>query len=449
MIEIVQDSIMSWLVCMGAFLALAGTVGIDTSFGIAIETIIKELQISTYKVSWIQSIHSSSMFLFAFVSSFLMNKYGLRMIILIGTIISCTSYFLCGIFKNYVLIVTLYGIAGGAGSGLLYAAGNIACFQYFKTYETIASGIAMSGTGFGMIAVSLSCSYTVINFGYFGYFIALALISSMSFLFAFSTFPLAKNYHVMEEEELDGFKNKSSLNGIKSYPSSNGYIKEESIAMINKEKSSDSQTNRTKKLMVLIRDKRLLGYCLVQIFFELAYYVPVDFLPEMMLSDGISQLNADTTIAFIGFFILISKLILALILRYTNTNPVIISSISMFFLGFCCIAYTICSTYKFYVVVTIAYGMVISSVDMLIPFIILEFFDADNLDDGFGLIMLTKAFIPLWGSPVAGALYDWTGSYDMAFYTAGCLLFIGSLTNLLVYWLQLKKLRKDVNREND
>ena len=50
MIEIAQDSIMSWLVCMGAFLALAGTVGIDTSFGIAIETIIKELQISTYKV---------------------------------------------------------------------------------------------------------------------------------------------------------------------------------------------------------------------------------------------------------------------------------------------------------------------------------------------------------------------------------------------------------------
>ena len=75
---------------------------------------------------------------------------------------------------------------------------------------------------------------------------------------------------------------------------------------------------------------------------------------------------------------------------------------------------------------------------MLIPFIILNLFDAKRLDDGFGLVMLTKALIPLWGSPIAGALRDWTGNYDLAFYTASCFLFIGGLINIIVYWLQLK-----------
>ena len=82
---------MAWLVCMGAFLTLAGVIGIDNSFGIVIDVIITQFNSSTTQVSWIQSTHSTFMFLFAFLSSVALKKYGLRTIVLSGTLICCAS----------------------------------------------------------------------------------------------------------------------------------------------------------------------------------------------------------------------------------------------------------------------------------------------------------------------------------------------------------------------
>ena len=443
MLTVSEDSCLAWFVCMGAFLTLAGTSGIDNSFGIVINVIITHLNITTTRVSWIQSTHSTFMFLFAFVSSFLLKKYGLRIIILSGTIICCTSYIICAFFKNYPVLILLYGIAGGVGSGLLYTAGNIACFKYFKKFQTLASGIAMSGTGFGMIIVSLSCSFAVLNFGYTGYFITLSIISSLSSLFALFVFPIRMDNEDSNVEEkssptISGSKKDERVSMKTCEKKKYGSVIDESVSMKKCEQKTNSQKDEVKKVLMLMKDKRLLCYCLVQVFFELAYYIPMDFLPDMMNDNGISKQQANTIISIFGSSILVSKWTLALILRYFKTNPIVFSSISMTLLGVCCVLYPFCSTYKYYVLVTAVYGIVLSSVDMLIPFIILNLFDAKRLDDGFGLVMLTKALIPLWGSPIAGALRDWTGNYDLAFYTASCFLFIGGLINIIVYWLQLK-----------
>ena len=121
---------------------------------------------------------------------------------------------------------------------------------------------------------------------------------------------------------------------------------------------------------------------------------------------------------------------------------------TMILLGTYYVLYPLCSNYNCYVVVTSVYGLVVSSVNMLIPFIILNLFDAERLDEGFGLVMLTKALIALWGSPISGALHDWTGNYDLAFYTAGCALFIGGLINVIIYWIPSKTIETDDMQKN-
>ena len=455
-----EDSCLAWLVCMGAFITLAGVIGIDNSFGIVIDVIITQFDSSTSRVSWIQSTHSTFMFLFAFISSVVLKKCGLRVIILNGTLICCTSYIVCAFFKNYVVLIIFYGIAGGVGSGLLFTAGNIACFKYFKTYETLASGIAMSGTGFGMIMISLACSFAVINFGYIGYFITLSIISSLSSLFALFAFELRSDNQDTNEEQMDRVVNPSltSLPSLrsKSVPARNrSYesldsvsFKDESVSMKKCEQQANFQEATMKKVVLLMKDKRLFCYCLVHVLFELAYYVPVNFLPEMMKDNGTSKQQANTIISLIGIFILVSKWIVALILRYFKPNPILLSSITMTLLGACYVLYPLCSTYKCYVAVTLIYGISISSIDMLIPFIILNLFDAKRLDEGFGLIMLTKALFPLWGSPISGALRDWTGNYDLAFYTAGCALFIGGFINVMIYFLPSKTIETDTIEDN-
>ena len=52
--------------------------------------------------------------------------------------------------------------------------------------------------------------------------------------------------------------------------------------------------------------------------------------------------------------------------------------------------------------------------------------------------MLTKASIPIWGPPIAGALNDLTGTYDVSFYLAGCFQLIGGIINIVAFFLHLK-----------
>ena len=156
---------MAWMVCFGAFLTSFTIIGIDSSFGVVIGSLIDVLESNTSTVSWIPSVHSSSMFFFASVSSILLKKFGLRSVILIGTALSCASYLASIFLQNYTGLLLAYGVIGGAGSGLLYTPANIACTQYFEKWKSISTGISMSGVGCGTMVVSLICNYVNIEYG--------------------------------------------------------------------------------------------------------------------------------------------------------------------------------------------------------------------------------------------------------------------------------------------
>ena len=187
-----MESCLAWMVCLGAFLTQLVVIGIDSSFGVIIGSLIHQLDSSTFTISWIQSTHSTFMFLFASISSVALKKFRFGSIIFTGTTLCCTSYLASAFIPNHVGLIISYGIIGGAGSGLLYTTANIACIYYLDTNKKIATGIAMSGGGLGTIAVSIFCHHINMKFGCVGYFIAIASISLISYLFVFFVFLLPK-----------------------------------------------------------------------------------------------------------------------------------------------------------------------------------------------------------------------------------------------------------------
>ena len=442
MCKIQKDSWGSWLVCFGAFFTLAGAIGIDTSFGVVIRTIINQLDSTTMKVSWIQSTHSSTMFLFAFISSILMKSFGLRIIILSGAFICCASYIASAVFKNFIALFLSYGIIAGAGSGLLFTAANIACFHYFENYAAIASGIAMSGSCFGVFTVPLFCNFMNSKYGCDGYFVALSIISSFGFVFALFAFPLQiENQNDKEANKKVEEKSRLICTPKRQYL---GCDENQNHSSGNNKPEGNLEIKTIKQIAMLLTDKRLFCYCLVHVFFELAYYVPIVFLPEMMtLQDStISKEKAGSICSLLGLCCMVGKWMTALILQNSKTSPILLSVISMILLGTCCIMYPFCATYEHFVIITAFYGHFISPVGMLIPFITVELFGKDGLKDAYGLVMMTKAFFPIWGPPIAGALYDWSGTYHLAFYTAGLFQFLGGFFNFLVLLIHEKSIKE-------
>ena len=190
MLNVKKDSCLAWMVCLGAFLAQVATVGIKDSFGIVIGSLTELLDSNTSKISWISSVHASIMHLSSFVASILLKKFGFRIVIIIGALLCITSYLVSAFLRNYAGIIILYGVIGGAGSGMLYTAANIACLFYFDKWKGVSTGLSMSGTGFGTMGVSLLGNYMNIRYGCKGYFIVICLIAALTMLFALFAAPI-------------------------------------------------------------------------------------------------------------------------------------------------------------------------------------------------------------------------------------------------------------------
>lgn len=483
--KVKQDSCLAWMVCLGVFLTNFTIIGIDNSFGVVIGSVVELLDTSTSNVSWIHSIHSSFMFFFASISSILLKKFGFRSVILIGTILSCASYLSSIFLQNYIGLLLTYGILGGAGAGLLFTPANIACTQYFDKWKSISTGISMSGGGCGTMAVSLLCNYINIKFGCKGYFITLCLLSSLTFIFGFFASPLKETNEedkgsdanrppkIVITEPATKSKEKIEIgDGNLVDPKDNALQtrsqqrRRSSIAygpnltvhmearqgrrssvamdahidMVKEKERSEDKTSKTNGVFTLLKNKGMLCYCLVHIFFELAYYTPMVYLPEMMFHDrGISHEWAGTIIAILGLCNMGGKVFTGLILQWLKMSPILFSAITLVLLGTSCIGFTFCMTYGHFVGVTAAYGVMLSSADVCLPLILIELLGEEKLKDGFGLIMVCKMFSPIWGPPIGGALKDWTDHYNLAFYASGSFQLIGAFFNILVFIFQIKQ----------
>ena len=67
----------------------------------------------------------------------------------------------------------------------------------------------------------------------------------------------------------------------------------------------------------------------------------------------------------------------------------------------------------------------------------------DNLTSAFGLLCLYRGLSSIIGTPLAGAVYDATQSYDISFYMAGGFLILASLFSIGAQLLQKKKQKSD------
>ena len=308
----------------------------------------------------------------------------------------------------------MYGVIGGIGSGMLYTTANIACVYYFDRWRALASGLATSGSGIGTMFVSLVCNYIDIKYGPKGYFIAICLISSMTIIFALFASPITHN----KEEE------RKLVTPMENGPAS----------------KYDSDTNQEeidngtlRNTLILLKDKRMVLYCMVHMLYELAYYQPIVYLPELMTKDhGISREWSGTIISVLGFFYMAGKILTGLIVQYLTISPIMLSAANMGLIGICFIGFTFCTTYVHFVIVTVAFSPMLASIGVLTPLIIIEIFGDEKLKDGFGLIMIGKVLSTVWGPPIGGALKDYSAKYNFTFYAASAFQFIGSFINILV-----------------
>uniref|UniRef100_A0A1B0B0D3 Major facilitator superfamily (MFS) profile domain-containing protein n=1 Tax=Glossina palpalis gambiensis TaxID=67801 RepID=A0A1B0B0D3_9MUSC len=155
-----------WVVCFASFMCNMVVDGIAYTFGIFLGEFVDYFGEGKGKVAWVGSLLSGVYLSAGPIVSALANKYGCRTVCIAGSIVGCIAFALSTLSTSVDMLMLTYGVLGGFGFGMIYLPAVVAVGYYFETKRSLATGIAVCGSGFGTFAFAPLASYLLQQYGW-------------------------------------------------------------------------------------------------------------------------------------------------------------------------------------------------------------------------------------------------------------------------------------------
>ncbi|MGN6748876.1 MAG: oxalate/formate MFS antiporter [Xanthobacteraceae bacterium] len=98
--------------------------------------------------------------------AYLVDRFGPRLLISIGSILSGGSWVLSAPVDNIWMLYLVYGVIGGFGTGIIYVGVIGLMVRWFPDRRGLATGLAAAGYGFGAIFTSFPIDSMIKSSGY-------------------------------------------------------------------------------------------------------------------------------------------------------------------------------------------------------------------------------------------------------------------------------------------
>lgn len=163
-----------WVVVFASFMCNLIVDGIAYTFGIFLEKFVVYYGEPKGKIAWVGSLLAGMYLSAGPVVSALTNKYGCRAVCIAGGLISTASFVLSIFCPTVNSLMIVYGFFGGLGFGLIYLPAVVCVGYYFETKRSLATGIAVCGSGVGTFVFAPLAVYLVDYYGWRGAHLILA-----------------------------------------------------------------------------------------------------------------------------------------------------------------------------------------------------------------------------------------------------------------------------------
>ncbi|XP_033229392.1 monocarboxylate transporter 14 isoform X2 [Belonocnema kinseyi] len=140
-----------WVVVFASFMCNMIVDGIAYTFGKFHEPFAKHFNESQATTAWVGSLLSGVYLSAGPIVSALTNKYGCRNVCIAGSFIGAAAFVLSTFSGSVNMLILTYGVMGGIGFGLIYLPAVVCVGYYFETKRSLATGIAVCGSGFGTV----------------------------------------------------------------------------------------------------------------------------------------------------------------------------------------------------------------------------------------------------------------------------------------------------------
>lgn len=114
------------------------------------------------ETQWVFAVGLASFAVFMVLAGKQLNRFGPQKLTVLGGVILGVGYLLAGMFAgtNFILLLILIGLVGGAGIGLAYVVPIAVGMRWFPDKKGMITGLAVAGFGFGaMLWVKLAGSW--------------------------------------------------------------------------------------------------------------------------------------------------------------------------------------------------------------------------------------------------------------------------------------------------
>ena len=186
----------------------------------------------------------------------------------------------------------VYGIIGGFGFGMIYLPAVVIVGYYFESKRSLATGIAVCGSGMGSLALPPLANYIM---SYLGSWTSVVLAFGL-LCFSCTGFGCLMKPLNLEEENDDDEKNDNNEKGTSTILESNQEVDVKSIT------STKDMFN-----WKLLTNPNLVLLCLCHGLGNLGTFVPYFFLPNMANLRGITKENSDYLLSIIGIGLFLCK----------------------------------------------------------------------------------------------------------------------------------------------
>lgn len=182
----------------------------------------------------------------------------------------------------------------------------------------------------------------------------------------------------------------------------------------------------------LLKNNVFMMICISNIIGMVGFYVPYVYITDSSIMKGVSPDRAAFLLSVIGITNTVGRLLFGWFADRPGVSALLVNNISIALTGICVFCLPFCSNYTMIVVNCVLFGLFVSAYICLTSIILVELLGLDKLTNAFGLLSLFRGGSCMLGPPIAGSIYDFTGSYDLPFFIAGVLLVLSAIVSFMV-----------------
>ncbi|XP_037571757.1 monocarboxylate transporter 12 [Dermacentor silvarum] len=137
-----------WVVVFASFMINLIADGVSMSFGILFVDLIDYFEQSKGKTAWVGSLYLSMPLLTGPIASSLTDRYGCRRVCIVGSLLAASGFVASYVGTSLEFLFLTFSVSG-FGLALCYVTSIVSVAYYFERRRSLATGLAVCGTGIG------------------------------------------------------------------------------------------------------------------------------------------------------------------------------------------------------------------------------------------------------------------------------------------------------------